>query len=245
MVQITVATLLGMGLASAFGWPLGGGLVFGLALSVATTVVLLRAMQERRLIDTERGRIAVGWLIVEDLAMVLTLVVLPALAPTPSRAEPASNPSALTALLWPLVLTPRQGRRLRGCDADRGPSRDPLDHALGRPYRLARTLPSRGARDRTRRRLRGRHAVRRVVRAGRLFRRHGDRESALCHRAARSRCRFGMLLGAFFVSVGMLLDPAGLLRRHLPVLTMVPIIVLGKSLAAFVIVLLFGIRRPR
>ncbi len=62
------------------GWPLGGGLVFGLALSVASTVVLLRALQERRLVDTERGRIAVGWLIVEDLAMVLTLVLLPALA---------------------------------------------------------------------------------------------------------------------------------------------------------------------
>ena len=72
--------LLGMALAHAMGWPLGGGLVFGLALSVASTVVLLRAMQERRLIETERGRIAVGWLIVEDIAMVLTLVLLPALA---------------------------------------------------------------------------------------------------------------------------------------------------------------------
>ena len=62
------------------GWSPGAGLVFGLALSVASTVVLLRALQERRLIDTERGRIAVGWLIVEDLAMVLALVLLPALA---------------------------------------------------------------------------------------------------------------------------------------------------------------------
>ncbi len=65
----------------ALGWPIGAGLVFGLALSVASTVVLLRALQERRLVETERGRIAVGWLIVEDLAMVLTLVLLPALAP--------------------------------------------------------------------------------------------------------------------------------------------------------------------
>ncbi|TGS51606.1 sodium:proton antiporter, partial [bacterium M00.F.Ca.ET.179.01.1.1] len=67
-------------LAWLLGWSLGAGLVFGLALSVASTVVLLRAMQERRLIETERGRIAVGWLIVEDLAMVLALVLLPALA---------------------------------------------------------------------------------------------------------------------------------------------------------------------
>ena len=80
VVQIAVATILGIGLSTALGWPFGAGLVFGLALSVASTVVLLRAMQERRLIDTERGRIAVGWLIVEDLAMVLTLVLLPPMA---------------------------------------------------------------------------------------------------------------------------------------------------------------------
>src|SRR5688572_32315172 len=69
IVQIAVATLLGLGLALAVGWSVAAGVVFGLALSVASTVVLLRAMQERRLIETERGRIAVGWLIVEDLAM--------------------------------------------------------------------------------------------------------------------------------------------------------------------------------
>ena len=69
-----------MGLATWLGWSLGAGLVFGLALSVASTVVLLRAMQERRLIETERGRIAVGWLIVEDIAMVLALVLLPVVA---------------------------------------------------------------------------------------------------------------------------------------------------------------------
>ena len=80
IVQIGVATLLGMGLAYLMGWGLGGGLVFGLALSVASTVVLLRALQERRLLESEQGRIAVGWLIVEDLAMVLALVLLPALS---------------------------------------------------------------------------------------------------------------------------------------------------------------------
>ncbi|MBL8654772.1 MAG: cation:proton antiporter, partial [Alphaproteobacteria bacterium] len=78
--QIACAVLLGMGLSWAMGWDIAGGLVFGLALSVASTVVLLRALQERRLVETERGRIAVGWLIVEDLVMILTLVLLPVVA---------------------------------------------------------------------------------------------------------------------------------------------------------------------
>jgi CPA2 family monovalent cation:H+ antiporter-2 len=80
VVQIVIATSMGFGLALLTGWTVGAGLVFGIALSVASTVVLLRAIQERRLMETERGRIAVGWLIVEDLAMILVLVLLPALA---------------------------------------------------------------------------------------------------------------------------------------------------------------------
>ncbi len=78
--QIAVATLAGMGLAAAQGWPWGAGLVFGLSLSVASTVVLLRALQERDLVQSDRGRIAVGWLIVEDLVMVLSLVLIPSVA---------------------------------------------------------------------------------------------------------------------------------------------------------------------
>jgi CPA2 family monovalent cation:H+ antiporter-2 len=81
VAQIAVATLLGMGLATVLGWTAATGMVFGLALSVASTVVLLRALQERRLVNTERGRIAVGWLIVEDIVMVFTLVLLPAVIP--------------------------------------------------------------------------------------------------------------------------------------------------------------------
>src|SRR5436305_3933284 len=80
IAQIAIATALGVGLARVLGWPLGAGVVFGAALSVASTVVVLRTLQERRLLDTERGHIAVGWLVVEDLAMVLVLVLLPALA---------------------------------------------------------------------------------------------------------------------------------------------------------------------
>ena len=78
--QMVLVSALGFGLAKLMGWSSGAGVIFGLALSVASTVVVLRAMQERRLIDTDRGRIIVGWLIVEDLAMVLVLVLLPALA---------------------------------------------------------------------------------------------------------------------------------------------------------------------
>jgi CPA2 family monovalent cation:H+ antiporter-2 len=80
IAQIAAATALGTGLAHLMGWSLGAGLVFGLCLSVASTVVLLRALEERGLVQSPRGRIAVGWLIVEDLAMVLALVLLPALA---------------------------------------------------------------------------------------------------------------------------------------------------------------------
>ncbi len=81
IVQIVVATLLGLGAAHLWGWPPGQGLVFGLALSVASTVVLLRALEERGTLSTPSGQIAVGWLVVEDLVMVLALVLLPALAP--------------------------------------------------------------------------------------------------------------------------------------------------------------------
>jgi CPA2 family monovalent cation:H+ antiporter-2 len=83
VVQIASATILGIGLAYWLGWSLAAGFVFGLALSVASTVVLLRALQERRLVETELGRIAVGWLIVEDIVMVLTLVLLPPPRHTP------------------------------------------------------------------------------------------------------------------------------------------------------------------
>jgi K+:H+ antiporter len=78
LLRIAGGTLMGMGLAWSMGWPLGGGLIFGLALSVASTVVLLKALQDRHLIESDRGRVAVGWVIVEDIAMVLALVLIPA-----------------------------------------------------------------------------------------------------------------------------------------------------------------------
>ncbi len=112
LVQIAAATLLGWGLAWTMGWPMVQGVVFGLALSVASTVVLLRALEERRLIDTQRGRIAVGWLIVEDLVMVLALVLLPALAQMLNGNESVAghtqnagsdSNAMLTALGWTLL----------------------------------------------------------------------------------------------------------------------------------------------
>src|SRR5687767_9060535 len=82
VAQIATATAIGAGMAHLMGWSLGTGLVFGLSLSVASTVVLLRALEERNALQSSEGKIAVGWLIVEDLAMVLALVMLPALAET-------------------------------------------------------------------------------------------------------------------------------------------------------------------
>src|SRR4051812_16045427 len=97
--QIALVTLLGFGLARLLGWSGGAGVTFGLALSVASTVVVLRSLQERRLIDTERGRIAVGWLVVEDLAMVLALVLIPALAGL-MGGQPADRPQETPLEAW-------------------------------------------------------------------------------------------------------------------------------------------------
>jgi monovalent cation:H+ antiporter-2, CPA2 family len=91
LAQILVATALGAGVAHLWGWRLGAGLVFGLALSVASTVVLLRALEERGALESSDGRIAVGWLVVEDLVTVLALVLLPALAGLLGGATPAAR----------------------------------------------------------------------------------------------------------------------------------------------------------
>src|SRR5918997_4865458 len=97
--RIVAATGMGAALAWALGWGIGAGLVFGLALSVASTVVLVRALQERRLLDTERGRIAVGWVVVEDVAMILALVLLPAVAAATTTGEVSAGQIALTLAL--------------------------------------------------------------------------------------------------------------------------------------------------
>jgi CPA2 family monovalent cation:H+ antiporter-2 len=244
IIQIAVATAMGAVLAWRMSWPLGAALVFGLALSVASTVVLLRAMQERHLMQTERGRIAVGWLIVEDLAMVLTLVLLPALASALGTSDAASHdPLALRFGLtfWGvLALTLLKiaafvafmlivGRRvipwILRYVADTGSQElfrlAVLAIALGVAFGAAQLF--------------GVSLALGAFFAGMIL-----SESPLSHRAAEEslplRDAFAVL---FFVSVGMLFDPASLLRDPLPILATLMIIVVGKSAVAFLIVLAF------
>jgi CPA2 family monovalent cation:H+ antiporter-2 len=237
IVQIAVATLMGVGLAAWLGWPLGGGLVFGLALSVASTVVLLRALQERRLVDTERGRIAVGWLIVEDLAMVLTLVLLPALA---GLLKGEGGGSFATVAL-PLAITLGKVVAFVAFMLVIGRRAVPwllhyVAHTGSRElFRLAVLAISLGIAF-------GAAVLFDVSFAlGAFFAGMILSESELSHRAAQEtlplRDAFAVL---FFVSVGMLVDPLIVLREPLPLLATVFIIVVGKSAAAFLIVRAFG-----
>ncbi len=240
LVQILCATLLGAGLATYFGWGLGGGLVFGLALSVASTVVLLRALQERHLVTSEQGRIAVGWLIVEDLVMVLTLVALPAVAPllAPDGAPAASIGGDIAATLLVTLLKAIAffavmmlvGRRLipwiLHYIAHTG-SRElfrlgVLTIALGVAFGASKLF--------------GVSLALGAFFAGMIL-----SESPLSQQAANEslplRDAFAVL---FFVSVGMLFDPANLDDDFAAIVATVGIIVLGKSLAALAIVMAFG-----
>src|SRR5262245_10377475 len=239
VVQIASATALGMAMAWWLGWSLGAGFVFGLALSVASTVVLLRAMQERRLLETERGRIAVGWLIVEDLAMVLTLVLLPALAPLLKTGAAATFNLAALALSIAITLGKVVafvaimlivGKRvipwILHYVAHTG-SRElfrlsVLAIALGIAFGAAMLFDVSFA-------------------LGAFFAGMILSKSELSQRAASEtlplRDAFAVL---FFISVGMLVDPMIVVREWVAVLATVLIIVLGKSLAAFLIVRLFG-----
>ncbi|MBN9040698.1 MAG: sodium:proton antiporter [Rhizobiales bacterium 62-47] len=239
VVQISAATVMGWGLGWALGWSTGKGIMFGLALSTASTVVLLRAMQERRLIETERGRIAVGWLIVEDIAMVLTLVLLPALAGLLNG--DAGAMADWRALAWPIVITLGKvaafvvfmlvvGRRVIPWILHY------VAHTGSRElFRLAVFAISLGVAF-------GAATLFDVSFAlGAFFAGMILSESELSQRAANEtlplRDAFAVL---FFVSVGMLFDPAIIVKEPLPLLATLFIILVGKSLAAFAIVRLFG-----
>jgi CPA2 family monovalent cation:H+ antiporter-2 len=235
LAQIAVATALGVGLAKLLGWTLSAGLVFGVALSVASTVVVLRSLQERRLLDTERGRIAVGWLVVEDLAMVLVLVFLPALADLAKGASvnlsAVALPLAITlgkfaafvALMWFV------GRRvipwLLHYVAHTG-SRElfrlaVLAIALGVAYGAASLFEVSFA-------------------LGAFFAGMILSESTLSQRAAQEtlplRDAFAVL---FFVSVGMLFNPSVILAHPLSLLATLLIITVGKSAVAYLVMRLF------
>ncbi len=236
--QMAVATLLGMAMSHVMGWPIMAGLVFGLALSVASTVVLLRALQERRLVQTDKGRIAVGWLIVEDLAMVLALVLLPALAGVITGESGASGAGAW---LKPLGITLAKVAAFVAFMLIVGRRVVPwilhwVVHTGSRElFRLAVLAIALGFAF-------GAALLFDVSFAlGAFFAGMILAESELSQRAAEEtlplRDAFAVL---FFVSVGMLFDYRTLLESPLQVLGVVAIIVVGKSLAAYAIVRAFG-----
>jgi CPA2 family monovalent cation:H+ antiporter-2 len=239
IAQIAIATLLGWGLGRLIGLPPVEAGLFGFALSVASTVVLIRALEERKELKSEIGRIAVGWLIVEDIACVLTLVMLPPLAGLMNGQ--ATGDIALSTLAWPLAITLGKvaafvvlmqvvGRRvipwLLHDDAHTG-SRE--------LFRLAVFAISLGVAF-------GAAILFDVSFAlGAFFAGMILSESELSQRAASEtlplRDAFAVL---FFVSVGMLFDPSIIVKEPLPLLATLFIILFGKSLAAYAIVRVFG-----
>ena len=249
--QIAVATLFGTLLGLALGWSAGSGFVFGLSLSVASTVVLLRALQERRMVETEKGRIAVGWLIVEDLVMVLTLVLLPPLAGmlggTAQMAE--ADPELTRALGIGAVWT------ALGVTALKVTAFVALMLLVGRkaiPWALHYVAHT-GSRELFRLSVLAialgvaygaTHLFGVSFALGAFFAGMVLAESQLSQQAAREtlplRDAFAVL---FFVSVGMLFDPAVLAEHPLPILATFLTIVLVKSAIAYLIVVAFGYPR--
>jgi CPA2 family monovalent cation:H+ antiporter-2 len=237
VVQIIVATVLGTITSMLWGWTFGGGLVFGLALSVASTVVLLRALEARGALESMNGRIAVGWLIVEDLVMVLVLVLLPPLASIlGGNADPGASRGVVLTLAITfgkvgafVILMLMVGRRLfpriLWLVAKTG-SRElftlcVIAAAVGIAYGASELFGVSFA-------------------LGAFFAGMMMRESALSHRAAEESLplqdAFSVL---FFVSVGMLFDPLVIVQRPLQVLAVAMIIIFGKTLAAIALVLAF------
>ena len=235
ILQIAVASALGIMLGLWLGWSIEGAAVFGLALSVASTVVLLRALQARDMVETEKGRIAVGWLIVEDLAMVLALVLLPAMF------GDRNDEGARTGLLQSagIVLFKVVGfatfmfviaRRVLPAVLHW------VAHSGSRElFRLAVLAIALGVAF-------GAAVIFDVSFAlGAFFAGMILGETQLSRRAAEEtlplRDAFAVL---FFVSVGMLFDPKVLIEQPGPVIATVAIIVFGKSLAAYALVRAFG-----
>jgi monovalent cation:H+ antiporter-2, CPA2 family len=239
VAQIAVATLMGMGLAALLGWGLGAGIVFGLALSVASTVVLLRALEERQLLDTRSGHVAVGWLIVEDIAMIFALVLLPVLAGLLTGANgeaPQGGGEFVGSLLLAMGklaafvgvifvvgrrVVPWALSRVAGSGSKELFTLSILAIGVGIAYFAAVFFDVSFA-------------------LGAFFAGMILKESELSQQAAEStlplRDAFAVL---FFVSVGMLFNPAVLIERPLAVLATLFIIVIGKSAAAYLIVKAF------
>ncbi len=241
IVQIGAAMAMGMGLTYLWGWSLGSGLMFGLALSVASTVVLLRSLEEHNLTQTNDGRIAIGWLIVEDLVMVLALVLIPALA-MKSGAPVEGSEELAKAPLWEIL----------GVAIGKLAVFVAVMLVVGK--RFLPWLLTVGARTRSRElftlavfgmalgvafgasKLFGVSFALGAFFAGMMIR-ESDLNHEVADRALPFQDAFAVL---FFVSVGMLFDPSVLTEEPLRVLLVVGIIMIGKSLAAFLIVMMFG-----
>jgi CPA2 family monovalent cation:H+ antiporter-2 len=236
VVQMGLATLLGMGVATFWGWSFGAALVFGVSLSCASTVVLLKALESRGLLETHNGQIAVGWLVVEDLATVLVLVLLPPLAGLLGGNGEASGSGTslwlalgktllqISAFIALMLLVGRRVLPRALWLVARSGSQElftlaVIAAAIGIAY--------------------GASALFNVSFAlGAFFAGMVMRESEFAHRAASEslplRDAFAVL---FFVAVGMLFDPVVVVEAPFRVLAVVAIIILGKSLAAMVLVL--------
>jgi CPA2 family monovalent cation:H+ antiporter-2 len=251
LAQISVAMIAGIALALALGWGFGAGVIFGLSLSVASTVVLLRALQDQEIVDSERGRIAVGWLIVEDLAMVLALVLIPPLsgllggveatadAEIPVQATSLAGPIA-GALIWTLVKVTAFVALMLLVGGKLIPAMlHYTAHTGSRElFRLAVLATALGTAF-------GSSYLFGVSFAlGAFFAGMVMAGSTLSTRAAMEtlplRDAFAVL---FFVSVGMLFDPSVVIRAPLALSATVLVIVVVKSAAAWAIVRGFG--RPQ
>lgn len=239
VIQVSIVTALGMLLGLALGWSLGGALVLGLAVSIASTVVLLHGLEERGELDTEQGRIAVGWLIVQDVITIVVLVLLPVLAPllggSTAAGTAGSDPLAELALAllkafgfailmivagarlvpWLLLLVARQGSRELFTLAV-------LGSALGLAYVSSAIF--------------GVSFALGAFLAGAVV-----SESDMSHQAAADalplRDAFAVL---FFVSIGMLIDPAYLLANPLPVIAVLVLIVIAQPVVSFAIIAVLG-----
>ncbi len=237
VVQMGVATVMGLGLASWWGWSFGAALIFGLSLSCASTVVLLKALEARGVLESMNGRIAIGWLVMEDLATVLLLVLMPPLAGVlGGQGTVAAGGSLWSALGQTLLqvsgfiaLMLFVGRRLLPWliwQVSRTGSRElftlsVVASAVSIAFGAAALFGVSFA-------------------LGAFFAGMVMRESEFSHRAAAEslplRDAFAVL---FFVGVGMLFDPAILVQKPLHVLGVVAIIIIGKSLAALALVIAF------
>jgi len=235
LAQMTLATLLGILVAHYWGWNMGQGLVFGLSLSCASTVVLLKALESRGILESMNGKIAVGWLVVEDMVTVLVLVLMPALAGVLGGQGETANITAiwetigitLLEVTGFIVIMLVIGRRVlpwllwyvAGTGSRELFTLTVIAVAIGVAFFASSLFNVSFA-------------------LGAFFAGMIMRESEYSHRAAEDSLPFRDAFAVlFFVAVGMLFDPAILITHPAQVLSVVAIIILGKSLAAIVIVL--------